>query len=82
MGQAFTVAVSVAPVAPGTGTPTGTVTVSDGTDATCPATLSSGVGSCQLTPTTAGLKQVTATRIPTSRRTRKMQEALIRVVLR
>ncbi len=62
VGSAYTVNFTVAAVAPGAGTPTGTVTVSDGTGATCaPATLSGGVGTCQLTSTTPGAKTLTAT---------------------
>lgn len=51
------VSVSVTPVAPGAGTPTGTVSVSDGTVGcffTLPAT------SCNLTPSTQGTKTLTA----------------------
>ncbi len=48
-GQPITVAVDVAPVAPGAGTPTGTVTVSDGLGQSCPVALSAGTGSCQIT---------------------------------
>ena len=58
-GQPFTVSVSVAPVAPGVGTPTGSVTVSDGTH-TCVATLSGGSGHCSLTDP-AGTYTITAT---------------------
>ena len=59
VGQAYTVSWTVAPVAPGSGTPTGTVTVSDGTDS-CSAAV--GAGSCSLTSTTAGSpKTLTAT---------------------
>ncbi|MDH4352218.1 MAG: Ig-like domain repeat protein, partial [Gemmatimonadota bacterium] len=65
-GQAYTVAVSVAPVAPGAGTPLGTVTVSDGTGATCSAPLTGGVGSCPLTSTTSGAKSVTGTYLTTA----------------
>jgi hypothetical protein len=59
-GQGYSVDVSVASVAPGAGTPTGKVTVSDGS-ASCTATLSGGTGSCTLTSTTAGPKTITAT---------------------
>ncbi len=59
VGQAYTVSWTVAPVAPGSGAPTGTVTVSDGTDI-CSAAV--GAGSCSLTSTTAGSpKSLTAT---------------------
>ena len=44
-GQSFLVSVSVAPISPGAGTPTGTVTVSDGSHS-CTVTLSGGAGSC------------------------------------
>jgi hypothetical protein len=62
VGQAYSVAVSVAITAPGAGTiPNGdTVTVSDGS-ASCTVTLSSAAGSCSLTSTTAGGKTITAT---------------------
>jgi hypothetical protein len=59
-GQAVTIAFGVAAVAPGAGTPTGTVTVSDGT-LTCQGTLAGAVGSCQITFTVAGPKSLTAT---------------------
>jgi hypothetical protein len=42
------------------GIPTGTVNISDGTGASCTATLSSGAGSCALTSTTTGNKTLTA----------------------
>ncbi len=61
VGQPYTVSVSVAPVAPGSGVPTGMVNVSDGTGGTCVVTLSGGVGSCSLTSTTVGAKTITAT---------------------
>jgi hypothetical protein len=57
IGQGITVDVSVTS---GAGTPTGGGTVSDGTD-NCSFTLSGGLGSCLLTPTTAGAKTLTAT---------------------
>jgi len=62
VGQAYSVAVSVAITAPGAGTiPNGdTVTVSDGS-ASCTVPLSSAAGSCSLTSTTAGGKTITAT---------------------
>jgi hypothetical protein len=47
IGQNITVDVSVAST---TGTPTGTVTVNDGNSNTCNVTLTSGTGSCVLTP--------------------------------
>jgi hypothetical protein len=58
VGQAYTVSFSVAVTAPGAGTPTGNVTVSDGT-VNCTATVAAG--SCQLTSTTAGAKSLVAT---------------------
>ena len=60
VGQPITVDVSVAASSPGAGTPTGTVTVSDGTN-NCPATLSGGAGSCTLTETAAGPYTLAAT---------------------
>jgi hypothetical protein len=58
VGEAYTVAFSVSVNSPGSGTPTGNVTVSDGT-ASCTATVAAG--QCNLTSTTAGSKTVTAT---------------------
>lgn len=52
----YTVAVSVSSAA---GTPSGVVAVSDGS-VSCNATLSNGIGSCQLASTTAGNKTLTA----------------------
>jgi len=63
-GQGYAVMVSVAANLPGAGMPTGTVTVTDGTGATCTATLTAGTpstGSCTLVSTTAGTKTLTAT---------------------
>ena len=57
-GQAYTVAFALAVTAPGAGTPSGTVTVSDGTN-TCTATLPAT--SCSLTSLTAGSKTIVAT---------------------
>jgi hypothetical protein len=59
VGQPYTVSFLVGVNAPGSGTPTGTVTVSDGTGATCSAAVAAG--SCALTSTTAGAKTLTAT---------------------
>jgi hypothetical protein len=58
VNQAYTVAVTVSG---GFGTPTGSVTVSDGS-ATCniPTLSGSGTGSCQLTSTTSGSKVLSA----------------------
>lgn len=58
-GQNYTVAVSVQAVAPGFGTPSGSVAVSDGEHA-CVITLSSGSGSCSLPSTSAEEKTLTA----------------------
>ena len=58
VNAAYTVTVAVAPVAPGAGTPGGTITVSDGTD-NCVITLPAP--SCNLTSTTTGAKTLTAT---------------------
>ena len=58
VGQAVTVSFSVAANAPGAGTPTGNVTVSDGTQS-CTATLAAG--SCSITFASAGAKTLTAT---------------------
>jgi large repetitive protein len=57
IGEPYAVNVSVVPVAPGAGTPTGTVSVSEGLD-TCTITLPAT--SCNLTSTTAGSKLITA----------------------
>ncbi len=57
VGESYTVSVAVTVEAPGAGTPTGTVTVSDGTE-TCQADVAEG--SCVLTATTAGTKNLTA----------------------
>ncbi len=54
VGQPITVDVAVTADLPGAGTPTGTVTVSDGGSQSCPATLSAGVGSCQIIETSVG----------------------------
>ena len=62
IGQAYTVSVSVAPVPPAVGTPSGSVTITDGTGGTCTiGSLSAGTGSCAVTSTTAGAKTLTAT---------------------
>jgi LPXTG-site transpeptidase (sortase) family protein len=58
VGQAVTVNYIVAVVAPGTGTPTGTVTVSDGTQS-CTGTVAAGT--CTITFSSAGSKTLTAT---------------------
>jgi len=59
VGQPYEVTFTVGAVAPASGTPSGTVTVSDGTGATC--TGSAPSGSCALTSTSAGAKSVVAT---------------------
>jgi hypothetical protein len=58
VGQAVTVNFSVDVVAPGSGTPTGNVRVSDGTQS---CTGSVAAGSCSISFTTAGMKALTAT---------------------
>jgi len=59
VGEAYDVSVSVTVNAPGTGTPTGLISVSDGTGATCSITLPAT--SCQLTSVTVGApKTITA----------------------
>ncbi len=58
IGQPYAVTWAVSVTAPGAGTPTGTVTVSDGS-ATCSAPV--GAGTCNLTSTTAGNKTLVAT---------------------
>ncbi|PKO19105.1 MAG: hypothetical protein CVU39_00710 [Chloroflexi bacterium HGW-Chloroflexi-10] len=60
-GQNYTINFSVAAVAPGSGTPTGMVTLSDGTNSCGPVTLSGGSGSCGLPSTSPGAKTLTAT---------------------
>ncbi len=58
VGQTVTVAFNVAVTAPGTGTPTGDVTVTDGVDS-CTTTVADG--SCNLTLSTVGTRSLTAT---------------------
>ncbi|MEP7325463.1 MAG: Ig-like domain repeat protein [Gemmatimonadota bacterium] len=58
VGQNFTVTYAVSVIAPGSGTPTGTVTVSDGTTS-CQQTV--GAGGCQLASTASGAETLTAT---------------------
>lgn len=58
VGQSFLVTFAVAVRSPGNGTPTGSVTVTDGI-VNCTASVSSG--GCNLTPTTAAKKTLTAT---------------------
>jgi len=59
VGQPYLVSFTVAATPPAGGTPTGTVTVSDGTGATCTGAAPSG--SCSLTSTTEGTKSIVAT---------------------
>jgi hypothetical protein len=59
VGQLATVTYQVAVTAPGSGTPTGNVTVNDGHGATCIGTVAAG--SCQLKPTVAASDNLTAT---------------------
>src|SRR5207248_418038 len=58
VGEAASFTFTVAATAPGSGTPTGTVTLSDGTQS-CNATVA--VGSCGITFTSSGGRTVTAT---------------------
>jgi hypothetical protein len=58
VGQAYTVSGTVTVQAPGSGTPTGSVTVNDG-EASCTDILSSGNWTCTLTSMTAGPKTLT-----------------------
>jgi thermitase len=58
VGQAVTIEFAVGPVAPGAGTPTGNVTVTDGVDS-CTAMVTAG--SCDIRLTTAGARTLTAT---------------------
>ena len=60
-GQSYTVNFSVAAVAPGTGTPNGTVIVSDGVNDCEAVTLVEGAGSCDLPSTSVGEKTLSAT---------------------
>jgi Big-like domain-containing protein len=59
VGQPYAVSFTVAAAPPASGTPSGTVTVSDGAGATC--TGAAPTGSCSLTSTVAGAKAVVAT---------------------
>ncbi len=63
VGQTVTINFTVTASPPGMGTPTGTVTVSDGTGDSCTGSLSGGAGSCSvpiLTPSSPGPKALTA----------------------
>ena len=61
-GQPIVVTFSVKATSPGSGTPTGNVlvTISGGSES-CAGTLSAGIGQCQITPTSAGTRTLTAT---------------------
>ena len=61
VGEPYTVSVTVAPVSPATGVPSGTVLIIDGDGNTCTVTLAAGSGSCNLASTSAGPKTLTAT---------------------
>src|SRR5437016_4749327 len=58
LGPPYTVTWTVTVAHPGSGTPTGTVSVNDGTGASCSAPVATG--GCSLTSTTAGAKTLTA----------------------
>jgi hypothetical protein len=58
VGQPYLVSFTVAAAPPAGGTPTGSVSVSDGTGATCTGAAPSG--SCSLASTTAGTKSIVA----------------------
>ncbi len=58
-GQPTTVQMVVSVDEPGSGVPTGNVTISNGTDS-CVVTLVDGSGSCELTPTSVGQPVLTA----------------------
>ncbi len=67
VNEPYAVNFTVAPVSPGVGVPTGTVTVSDAAGGSCQAVLtlaSAGSGSCQLTSTSVGAKTITASYAP------------------
>jgi Bacterial Ig-like domain (group 3) len=57
-GVPLTISAKVAAVSPGSGTPSGLITVSAGST-TCTITLAAGSGSCSLTPTTLGTLSLT-----------------------
>lgn len=59
VGQVITVTFSVSVNAPGAGTPTGSVTVGDGT-VSCTGAVTGGSGACALTFTSVGAKSLTA----------------------
>jgi N-acetylneuraminic acid mutarotase len=59
VGQPIVIGVTVSVVTPGSGVPTGSVTISDGTGASCSASIATP--SCSLVPTSPGQKTLTAT---------------------
>ncbi len=63
VNHAYAVTVTISPVSPAQGLPTGSVSVSDGASDTCTiASLdNTGAGTCQLTPTSAGNLTISAT---------------------
>ena len=65
-GQSVTVNVIVAAVAPGAGTPTGTVDVTDGGSPLCTVTLSGGSGACAAALNTLGTHPLTASYVATT----------------
>ncbi len=65
-GQSVTVNVIVAAVAPGAGTPTGTVDVTDGGSPLCTVTLSGGSGACAAALNTLGTHPLTASYLATT----------------
>jgi hypothetical protein len=60
VGENYTISVTVAPIAPGGGTPTGTVSISYG-EGSCSPALVSGSASCVVANVTPGPKTLTAT---------------------
>jgi len=69
LGQSAVITASIAVVSPGAGSPSGTITVSDGgagAGDTCQIAIASGAssGACSLTPTSAGTKPLSATFAP------------------
>jgi uncharacterized delta-60 repeat protein len=61
VAQVVTINFTVAVVAPGAGTPTGNVTVSDGVESCSSAIAPAGTGSCTIALTTVGVRTLTAT---------------------
>jgi hypothetical protein len=60
-GESYSVSVTVSAAAPGSGTPGGTVSVTDSEGGSCQVNLSGGAGSCALASATPGTKTLTAT---------------------